>query len=176
MWWYWTAAVILIIFNAFSVLANFLLMPGNWVMVANLSVFILVTKSETGPTWNSVLIVAAMAGVGELLELLAGSAGASRKGASRRAMLLSLLLSIVGSLVGTFIIPIPVVGSAIGAVGGAALGAFWGAWLGEAWIGTDTAKRNDISTAAMIGRILGMFAKLFVGIAIFVFQIVSLWM
>ncbi len=96
------------------------------------------------------MIVAAMAGVGEALELLAGSAGASRKGASRRAMLLSLLLSIVGSLVGTFIIPIPVVGSAIGAVGGAALGAFWGAWLGEAWIGTDTAKRNDISTAAMI--------------------------
>ncbi len=47
MWWYWTAAVILIIFNAFSVLANFLLMPGNWVMVANLSIFILVTKSET---------------------------------------------------------------------------------------------------------------------------------
>lgn len=176
MWWYWTAATLLVLVNSCGVLANLLMLPGNWIMAGALALFLVSTDAETGPTWNTLLIVAGLAALGEVLEMVTGSARASKKGASRRAMLLSFGLSIVGSIVFAFLVPIPVVGSAIGAVTGAALGAFWGAWLGEAWKGTDTSKRNEISSAAMIGRILGMFAKLFVGISIFVFQFISLWM
>ncbi|MBL8815705.1 MAG: DUF456 domain-containing protein [Planctomyces sp.] len=176
MWWYWTAATLLVLVNGCAVLANLLMLPGNWVMVGSLTLFVLGTDAGVGPTWTTVLIVAGLAAFGEVLEMVTGSAKASKKGASRRAMLLSFGLSIAGSIGGAFLVPIPFVGSAIGAVSGAALGAFWGAWLGEAWKGTDTTKRNEIGTAAMVGRILGMFAKLIVGISIFVFQCISLWM
>ena len=79
------------------------------------------------------------------------------------------------SITGAFIIPVPVIGNALGAVLGAAAGAYGGAWLGEAWTGADVRKRNEIGRAAMTGRMAGMLAKLAVGAAIFVFQLVSLW-
>ena len=90
-------------------------------------------------------------------------------------MLLSFSLSIAGSVGGAFLIPIPVIGSAIGAVGGAAGGAFVGAWLGEAWIGSDNRKRNEVGAAAMTGRMMGMLAKLSIGVAIFVYTTICLW-
>jgi hypothetical protein len=66
-----------------------------------------------------------------------------------------------------------VVGSVIGAILGAAAGAFGGAWLGEAWIGTEMTRRNEIGTAAMSGRLFGMLAKFAIGTAIFAIQLIS---
>lgn len=173
---YWAAATILIIVNVACVSANMFMLPGNWMMVGSLCVFILTCGTETGgPDWTTLLIVLGLAILGEILELFTGSANASKKGASRRALALSLLLSMVGSIAGAFVIPIPVIGSAVGAITGAAIGAFGGAWIGEAWKGTEAAKRTEIGTAAMSGRMMGMLAKLAVGAAIFVFQLVSLW-
>ena len=172
---YWFAATILIVVNLACVSANMLMLPGNWLMVGSLCLFLLLTGTTTGPDWTTLLIVIVLAAIGEVLELFTGSANASKKGASRRAMVLSLMMSMVGSIAGAFVIPIPVIGSAIGAVCGAAIGAFSGAWLGEAWKGTESSKRAEIGTAAMSGRMIGMVAKLTVGAAIFVFQLVSLW-
>ena len=175
MMFYWGAATILITVNLACVSANLLMLPGNWLMVGSLCLFLLATGTTTGPDWSTLLVVIVLAAIGEILEAFTGSAKASKKGASRRAMILSLLMSMAGSIVAAFVIPIPVIGSAIGAVGGAAVGAFGGAWLGEAWKGTEPSKRTEIGTAAMSGRMIGMLAKLAVGAAIFVFQLVSLW-
>lgn len=173
---YILAAVLLILLNAGCVVANLLMLPGNWLMVLTLCVFLLCVGSATGgPDWTTLLIVVALAAVGEALEMFVGSAKAAKKGASRRAMVLSLIASMAGSIAGSFLIPIPVVGAAIGAVAGAATGAFGGAWLGEAWKGTEVEQRNEIGTAAMQGRMLGMLGKLSVGAAIFVLQFVSLF-
>lgn len=173
---YWVAATILIVVNLACVFANMLMLPGNWLMVGSLCVFILGCGTDSGgPDWTTLLVVIGLAIVGELLEMFSGSAKASKKGASRRAMVLSLLVSMVGSIAGAFLIPVPVIGSAVGAIAGAAAGAFGGAWLGEAWKGTELPKRTEIGTAAMSGRVIGMLSKLAVGAAIFVFQMVSLW-
>ena len=130
-------------------------------------------SSDLGPGWWIVVATALLALLGEVLETLLGSAAASRKGATRRAMLLSLLASMVGSLLGTALLPIPVLGTIIGAIAGAAGGAFAGAWLGEAWAGTDREKRVEIGAAAMKGRLIGMAAKLGVGLLIFGLQLLS---
>lgn len=169
--WYWVAAGILLILNACSVLANLLMLPGNWIMVGCLGLFVLALPFDRGPQWPSIAVVAVMAGLGEVIEMFTGSAQAAKKGASRRAILLSFALSIVGSIAGAFLLPIPLIGSAAGAIAGAAAGAFGGAWLGEAWIGSATKKRNEVGTAAMTGRMIGMLAKLSVGVAIFVYQV-----
>lgn len=173
--WYGMSLAILMLTNLVCLAGNMLMLPGNWIMLACLALFLWLAPTAQGPDWTVLLVVAGMAGLAEVLELLSGSATASRKGASRRAMLLSLLLSIVGSLVGALVVPIPVIGTAIGAVGGAAIGAFAGAWIGEAWIGSDPAKRHQVGTAAMVGRILGMLAKFLMGIAIMVYEVIALW-
>lgn len=172
--WYCIAATVLVVLNAGSVLANLLMLPGNWIMAACLAIFVAALPFDQGPQWPSVAIVCVMALLGEVIETVTGSAKAAKKGASRRAVLLSFGLSILGSIAGTFLVPIPVVGSAIGAVAGAAAGAFGGAWLGEAWIGSDNRKRTEVGTAAMTGRMIGMLAKLSVGVAIFVYQVIML--
>jgi len=173
---YWLWVSLLIALNSAAVLSNLFLLPGNWVMTGMLGIFLLASDFGHGPTWIVVGICVALAGVGELLELAMGSAKAAKKGASRRAMLISVGLSFVCSIAGTFVIPIPIVGGVIGAILGAAAGAFAGAWLGEAWKGTEPALRTEIGNAAMIGRLLGMFAKGIVGVAIFVVQLVSFWL
>jgi uncharacterized protein len=174
--WYWTAAAILTLLNAGCVIANLFMIPGNWLMLGTLCVFLLVTDAASGPTWGTLLITGGLAAIGEVVELLGGGAKAAKKGASRRAILLSFVFSIAGSLAGTFVVPVPVVGTAIGAVVGAAVGAYSGAWLGEAWSGASAEKRTQVGSAAMTGRLLGMAAKIAVGMAIFVFQLVSLWL
>ena len=173
---YWLSVSFLIALNAVALLSNLFLLPGNWVMTGLLCIFLLASDFGHGPTWIIVIICVALAGLGEVLELAMGSAKAAKKGASRRAMLLSLGMSFVCSIAGTFLIPIPVVGSVVGAILGAALGAFAGAWLGEAWKGTEPALRTEIGTAAMSGRLLGMLAKGVVGVTIFVVQLVSFWL
>ena len=173
---YWLSVSFLIALNAVALLSNLFLLPGNWVMTGLLCIFLLASDFGHGPTWIIVIICVALAGLGEVLELAMGSAKAAKKGASRRAMLISMGMSFVCSIAGTFLIPVPVVGSVVGAILGAALGAFAGAWLGEAWKGTEPALRTEIGTAAMSGRLLGMLAKGVVGVTIFVVQLVSFWL
>ena len=171
---YWPAAIILILFNAVCVAANSLMLPGNWLMILSLCLFILSAGTTTGPDWLTLVICLALAITAEVLEITMGAAKAKKKGASRRAMVLSLIGSFAGSIAGAFVIPIPVIGSAIGAVLGAAAGAFGGAWAGEKWNGTDSERSREIGTAAMSGRMIGLLAKLAIGAAIFVVQLVSL--
>lgn len=173
--YYAFAATILVTANAACVAANMLMLPGNWFMVGTLCLFLLVTGTAAGPDWTTLIVVVVLAALGEILEMFTGSATASKKGASRRAVVMSLIVSMAGSIAGAFVIPIPVIGPAIGAIAGAAVGAFAGAWMGEAWKGTEPAQRTEIGTAAMSGRMLGMLAKLSIGAAIFVFQLVSLF-
>lgn len=174
--WYWTAAAVLIAANAMCVFANLFLIPGNWLMLGTMCVFLLVTDAVGGPTWTTVAVTGVLAMIGEILEMLGGTARAARRGASRRTLLLSFAFTVVGSIGGTFLIPVPVIGTAAGAMIGAALGAYGGAWMGEAWSGSDTAQRSRIGQAALSGRLLGMLAKIGVGMAIFVFQTIMLWL
>ncbi len=170
---FWGFATVLVLVNGASLVLNLLLLPGNWLMVISLLAYLIGTDFSRGPTWTVLLISIVLAVLGEVLETVMGSAKAAKKGASRRAMLLSLVLSFVGSIGGTFLIPIPFVGSVVGAILGAAAGAFGGAWLGETWKGTEKARRNEIGTAAMSGRLIGMLAKFAIGTAIFMIQLAS---
>ena len=170
---YWGLFALIQVLNLCSLAAGLLMLPGNWLMVLTLALFVGCTSFEYGPGWIVVALCALLAGIGEVLETLLGSAAAAKKGASRRAMLLSLAASIAGGLLGTAMLPIPFIGSLVGAVLGAAAGAFAGAWVGEAWIGTAPALRHAIGTAAMKGRLTGMAAKLLIGILIFFLQLGS---
>lgn len=166
-WVYWVCLTLMLLANVGCWAASFFMLPGNWVMVglAALCAFLLPEQDGgLGVSWWAVLVLAVLAGLGELIEFAAGAAGAAKEGASRRAMILSLLGAVVGSVAGAVIgIPIPFVGPIVAALGGAAAGAFAGAYLGETWKGRTSEERMNVSKGALIGRLLGTVGKLMVG-------------
>jgi uncharacterized protein YqgC (DUF456 family) len=160
-------ATLLFVANLASWISNLFLIPGNWLIVLASALYAWLLRDSTGPhlTWTVVIVVTVLALVGEIVEFAAGAAGASKRGGSRRGMMLAVIGTLAGSLLGAAVgVPIPVVGSLVGALLFGTLGAFVGAYLGETWAGKAHHERIDISTAAMIGRILGTSGKLIIGL------------
>ena len=152
----WAFLLAVVLFAAWVL--TLLGMPGNWLMVAAVVVYVLLmpAASPVAVGWGVVVGLIVLAGLGELMEFLAGAAGASRAGASRRGVLLAL------------------VGSLVGAVLFAGLGAFAGAVLGEQWKGRDLDESLRVGNAAFWGRLLGTVAKTAVGAAMVAVTLVAL--
>jgi uncharacterized protein len=107
--------------------------------------------------------------VGAVLEFAAGAAGARTTGASRRGAVGALAGGLVGAIAGTFLIPIPLLGSLIGAAAGAALAAGLLEWTGGRTV-QDSARAG---MGAGVGRAVGTLAKLAVGTAIWLIAAVA---
>lgn len=166
--WYYTLAVLFILVNLVALACNLITLPGNWMIVVTTVLFAWLVQPPTGTglNWWVVGLVFALAALGEIIEFAAGAAGAAKSGGSRRGMVLSVIGAMAGSIIGAFLgtaIPVPLVGNLIGAVGGGASGAFGGAYLGEYWKGKNENERLNISSAAMVGRVLGTVGKLGIG-------------
>jgi uncharacterized protein YqgC (DUF456 family) len=163
---YYILLILLVLAMTAAWAATLFALPGNWVIVGLAAVFAFFFPAGEGHglRWLAVGVAAALALVGEIVELSAGAAGARRSGASRRSAVLALVGTIVGSVLGaTVSIPIPIVGPIIGALGGGALGAFAGAFIGETAIGRDVSQSTAAGTGAMIGRVIGAVGKLGIG-------------
>ncbi len=151
--------------------------PGNWLMILAVAVYAYFVPPEwrTAIGWWTVLLLIALAAIGELIELLASAYGAAKVGGSKRGAILSLLASIVGGLVGALIaVPVPVVGPIIGALLFASVGALAGAMLGEYWKGAEQGAIWKIGQAAFWGRLWGTLAKVWVGAVMVVTTAVAL--
>ena len=178
VWLYYSAAVLLLVNNVVGFLLNIAALPGNWLIVIGTALFCWLVKSGThSVSWYVVGVLIFLAVVGEILEFLAGSAGAARSGASRRAMALSVVGGIVGSLIGAVVgAPVPIIGSAIAAMIGGAIGAAVGAAVGEDWKGRDFDGAIQVGAAAFWGRLLGTAGKIIVGgIMLVIATVDSLW-
>ena len=152
-------------------LLNLLTLPGNWgipILAVGMAWFFPVDTPPGSPGigWIVVGVLVGLAVLGEILEWVAGAAGAARQGASRRAIALSLLgscgVSMFGAVLGSGVFP--VIGTLIGAVIGGAAGAWAGAYLGEMRSGRSRSERLAVGRSAAIGSVLGTVAKLVIGI------------
>lgn len=160
--------VVLLLFGAtISWSTNFFALPGNWGIVALAALFVwVVPAAPEGPglAWRNVFELAAIAGVGEVIEFFAGAFGAAKKGASKRAMALALVGTVTGSIFGAIGgLPLPVAGPVLGALIGGACGAFAGAYLGEMWKHGGADKSVSVGWGAAVGRVLGTLGKLAAG-------------
>ena len=163
---YYAWAILLVVACCASWVAVLFTLPGNWGIAALAALFTVLLGIEDGRGigWVTVIVLLVLAAVGELVEFVAGAAGAAKQGASRRAMMLALIGTVAGSLAGAIIgVPIPILGPIIGAVGGGAFGAFVGGYLGETWKGRSQPESLAVGKGALIGRLLGTFGKLLVG-------------
>jgi uncharacterized protein len=165
-WVYYLWALLLVVTSGFAWLLNLVAMPGNWLIVlaAALFAWLLPLEAGQGITWPTIFVLLGLAVAGEIVEFVAGAAGAAKQGASRRAIALSIVGAVVGSILGLGIgTPIPILGSLIMAVLGGAMGAFAGAYLGEAWKGRTESERAAAGRGAFVGRIWGTVGKFAVG-------------
>ena len=163
----WAMLLVLVLASGWAL--NLFGLPGNWINAAAVGgyAWLVPAGQRLSISWWMVSVVLLLAVVGELLELVAGAAGAARVGASRRSAVLALGGSLVGSVLGAVIgLPIPLIGSLAAIVLGAALGALGGAMLGESWKGRDLDHGWQVGQAAFWGRLLGTAGKLAVGAAI----------
>ena len=128
-WAYYPAAIVLVLLCVAAWLTTLLTLPGNWFVLGLAALFAWWFPADAGRgvEWRTVVILAVLAVIGEVIEFVAGAAGAAKQGASARAIALSLVGAFVGSLAG-FVVgtPIPIIGSLVVAVFGGAAGAFAG--------------------------------------------------
>ena len=149
-----------------NLLALFLIalgLPGTWLMVALTGAAAWLKWDAEAPfisKWTLVAM-ASLAVVGELLEFVAGAAGSKKAGGTWRGAVGAVVLGLVGGILGTFLIPVPLVGSLLGA----AAGAFVGASVGEISGGKSLEPALAVGRGAFTGRLLGAGWKLAVGAA-----------
>jgi uncharacterized protein len=131
---------------------------GNWILLgATVIAWILTGFQHFGP-WG-LAIMAALAVLGEVLEVALAGYGARRFGGSKGSMVAALVGCLAGAVFGTPLFPI------IGTLIGACLGAFLAAALYE-YLQQDKEVRAALWTGlgAALGKVGGLLAKLICGL------------
>jgi uncharacterized protein YqgC (DUF456 family) len=133
-------------------------LPGLWIMVASAVTYNLVVPGDP-IGWVSLIVVAVLAFVAELLEFSLTGKYARKYGGSRRAGWGAILGGIVGAMVG---IPVPIIGSVIGAF----VGSFLGALIAELTGGSSAGDATRVAKGALIGRVVSTALKIGIGFTI----------
>jgi len=154
-------AILFTLSSFLLVFAVLLALPGTWVMVL-LAIGVNVAMDDNIFSWWIIGIAIALGVLGELLELVAGGAGAKAMGASKRSIVASVIGGVVGAVLGTFLLPIPIVGTILGS----ALGAGIGAVIFEYTIADRRHIKHlrGIGTGAFTGRLLATVLKALVAL------------
>ncbi len=140
-------------------------LPGLWIMVASAVTYNLIVPGEP-IGWVTLIAVAVLAFVAELVEFALTGRYARKYGGSRRAGWGAILGGIVGAMVG---IPVPIVGSVIGAF----VGSFLGALIAEFTGGSSAGEATRVAKGALIGRVVSTVLKIGIGFTIGVWIFIS---
>lgn len=136
-------------------------LPGLWVMLgATVVYWIAVPTGSVGLV--TVLVVAALVAVAEVLEFTIAGRYARQYGGSRRASVGAIVGGIVGAILG---VPVPVIGSMLGAFAGA----FVGALAAELTVARETrGEPLTVAKGALLGRVVAAAVKTGFALAILV--------
>lgn len=170
-WITYLLATLLVLLNTVWLVLVVLQLPGTWLMVLSAGLLALVRPGMFS-VWT-LLVVVALATLGEIVEFASGLVGAKTVRATRWGGWGGLIGAIAGAVIGTFTIPVPLVGSLIGACAGAAAGAFLLEFVGAERSVSDSVRSG---LGAGVGRLAGAVAKLGVGAAIWlILAVAAFW-
>lgn len=163
--------VVLLALDAACLLLTVVGMPGNWLMVGLTAGFAWWQWDARPLGWWPLVIIAVLAGLGEVLEFAAGAVGTRVSGGSRASAIWALVGGLLGGILGLFVPP-PVIGSILGACIGAAIGAA----VSEHDSTGDVKRSLRAGAGAGTGRLLGTVAKVLVGLVIWgVILVAAIW-
>lgn len=160
---------ILVIFNACSLPLVLFSLPGNWLIVGATCFFAWWKWDERIFSIYTLVAIAILAVAGEIIEFFAGVGGAKKAGAGWIASICAIGGAIIGAAVGTVFIPIPILGTLLGACIGA----------GSATLAVETMggkeMHNSIKSGvgAGVGVFLGTTSKFAIGILIWIIVTVA---
>ncbi len=144
-------------------------LPGNWLIVISTGLFAW-WRWEDHPFSIYVLIgITVLAVLGEVVEFLGGAGGAKKAGAGWLGTFGALFGAVSGAIFGTFLIPIPILGTLIGASVGGGLGA-WGL---EVMGGKQMKHSVRSGVGAGVGVLFGTTAKFAIGVLIWLIVAVA---
>lgn len=156
-------------------------LPGTWIMVALTGLMVLwrwepPAGGAVGLYTLGALVV--LAGLGELVETVAGAVGSRGAGSSWRASLMAIGGGVVGALTGAIAMSfVPgigtIIGGLIGTIGGAMVGAGIASTLGDRWAGRTWRQSLRSGGGAAIGRFGGTMGKLVVAVVMWVLVCIS---
>ena len=135
-WLLWGFALFFALFGLACVVMVTVGLPGIWVLIGLAVVIELVDGAVLGRGdplaistfgWRLLLGSVALGLIGEGIEFVSGAAGARLGGGTRRGMWGALIGGVAGAIVATLWLPVPVIGTLLGAL----VGTFAGAWIGE---------------------------------------------
>jgi uncharacterized protein YqgC (DUF456 family) len=140
-------------------------LPGLWIMVASAVTYNLIVPGDP-IGWFSLVAVAVLALVAELLEFSMTGRYARKYGGSRRAG----WGAIIGGMIGAFVgFPVPIVGPVVGAF----IGSFCGALVAELTGGASAGDATRVAKGALIGRAMSTALKIGIGFTIGVWIFVA---
>jgi uncharacterized protein YqgC (DUF456 family) len=159
---YYLLLILLIVLNAVWLLLVLFGLPGNWLVVISTCLFAWWRWEDGVFSIYTLIAIAALAVLGELFEFLGGMRGAKHAGASRHGTIAALGGAIAGAIFGTFMIPVLFLGTVLGACIGAGLGV----WAIEVSCGRKMEESIRCGVGAGLGELLGITAKVAIGIII----------
>lgn len=159
-------AIVLLIIVLFGALLLIPLgLPGTWAMVGAALVFRMAVRGA-GIGVTTVVVVALLALIGEVLEFALSARYTRQYGGSRRAGWGAILGGLAGAFVG---VPVPVIGPVIGAF----LGAFFGAFAAELTVRADHRAATRVATGALLGRAAAAAMKVALGAVMAVWIVIA---
>jgi uncharacterized protein len=159
------ALIVLAVVILLSLVLIVLGLPGLWIMVASAVTYNLIVPGDP-IGWFTLVAVAVLALVAELLEFTMTGRYARKYGGSRRAG----WGAIIGGMIGAFVgVPVPIVGPIIGAF----VGSFCGALVAELTGGSSAGDATRVAKGALIGRVVSTVLKIGIGFTIGVWIFVA---
>lgn len=151
-WLDWAALLIVLVAGLAGLVLTIITLPGTWVTVGA-GVGVCLWRPDL-ISWWAVAVALVLAGLGELIELIASAVGASRAGGTKKGAAGAILGSLLGALLGApFLFP-------IGSIAGAAVGAGVGTLVAERGIAgkswRDSARAGG---GAAAGRLVAIVLK-----------------
>ena len=162
MWMLYVELSILILLNLLWLTLVLFGLPGNWLMVLSTSLLAWWTWDQGVFSGWTLIAIAVLAALGELIEFVGGLVGARRAGASWRASVAGIFGALIGALGGTILFPVPVVGTIVGAC----LGVGLAVWLVETSRGEHPDRSFRRAVGAGMGELVGILSKFAVGVVI----------
>jgi uncharacterized protein YqgC (DUF456 family) len=165
--WEWVWYILTFFVLVAGLFINLLGLPGLWLMLAVAGVYAFMTDLLF-LGWKSLAALFILAVGAEIVEFVAGAAGAKTAGGSKRGMVGAIVGGLIGGVLGTFI-PVPIVGTLVGLV----VGAFVGAAGVEYMVRKDVEHSMRVGIGAAKGRFWGTVFKSAFGIAMLILAMIT---
>src|SRR5215203_3550235 len=118
----WVYYILTLLVMLAGMFLNIIGLPGIWLMIGVVGIYAWLTRADNYVGTISLIVLVALGILAEVVEFIAGSAGAKKAGGSKRAAMGAIIGALVGGIFLSFI-PIPIVSTIVGACLGAFIGA-----------------------------------------------------